>query len=340
MQILIIGGSGTISAAVAKRALEQGHSVTLLKRTAHGAPEGAQVLCGDVRDEAGTAALLQGRRFDAVAQFVAYTPDDVRRDIRLFSPLTRQYLFISSASAYQKPVGALPITESTPLANPYWQYSRDKAACEDVLMDAWRKDGFPVTIVRPSHTYNEKKVPLPLRGDGGSWQTLARMRAGKAVIIPGDGCALWTMTHADDFAAGFAGLFGNPRALGQAVHITSDEAMTWTQIYAVIAEALGCELRPAYISSHFLAACGGAYDLRGQLLGDKTANVCFDNTKIKRLVPGFACRISMAQGLRAAVEYALAHPECQQPDPAFDAWCERVLAARDAALAHFQNSAR
>lgn len=336
MDLLIFGGSGTISSSVVTQALRQGIHVTAVKRTPGGMPDGVEVLCGDARDEDGLRALLAGRRFDAVAQFVAFTPQDVERDLRLFREKTSQYLFISSASAYQKPLAAVPITESTPLHNPYWQYSRDKAACEDVLMQAWKQEGFPVTIVRPSHTYSRKKVPLAIHGDHGSWQTLVRIREGRPIILPGDGTSLWTLTHADDFARGFVGLLGNPRALGGAVHITSDETMTWRQIYETIAQAMGRDLCAACVSSQFLAVCDPGYDFRGQLLGDKAANVQFDNTKIKRLVPGFACTVSMAQGLREAVAYALEHPECQQEDPAFDAWCERILAAQAAARQYFE----
>ena len=236
--------------------------------------------------------------------------------------------------------GALPITESTPLANPYWQYSRDKIACENFLMERYREEGFPVTIVRPSHTYCGGKAVVALHGARGCWQTLARIRAGKPVIIPGDGTSLWTATHADDFAVGFVGLMGNPHALGTAVHITTDEGMTWNQIYAVLASAMGAPLCAAYVASKFLAVCGRAagYDFEGPLLGDKAANVRFDNTKIKRLVPDFAPRVSMAQGIRGAVEYLLAHPEMQTPDPEFDTWCDRVLAAQSAAKAVFDGA--
>lgn len=337
MKVLLIGGTGVISTAVCELALARDWDVTLLNRgtSARRAPDGAEVLTADVNDEAAAAAVLGERTFDVTVDFVAYTPGQAQRDIRLFEGKTGQYIFISSASAYQKPVSALPITESTPLANPYWQYSRDKIACENVLLAQYRESGFPVTIVRPSHTYCEREVPLGLHGDGGSWQTLARMRAGKPVIVPGDGTSLWTLTHARDFAQGFLGLMANPHALGQAVHVTSDESMSWNQIYTVLAQALGVPLRPAYVSSQFLALCGRQYDFAGQLLGDKSANVCFDNTKLKRLVPGFCARISMAEGLRASVAYMLSHPEAQTPDPAFDAWCDRVLAARAAARAAF-----
>ena len=284
--------------------------------------------------------VVRGTVFDVAVDFIAFTEEDVQRDVRLFAGRAAQYIFISSASAYQKPVAALPITESTPLANPYWQYSRDKIACENFLMERYREEGFPVTIVRPSHTYCGGKAVVALHGARGCWQTLARIRAGKPVIIPGDGTSLWTATHADDFAVGFVGLMGNPHALGTAVHITTDEGMTWNQIYAVLASAMGAPLCAAYVASKFLAVCGRAagYDFEGPLLGDKAANVRFDNTKIKRLVPDFAPRVSMAQGIRGAVEYLLAHPELQTPDPEFDTWCDRVLAAQSAAKAVFDGA--
>lgn len=331
MRALFIGGTGTISGAVVRLAMARGWDVTLLKRTADGVPQGAQWLQADIRDTARVETLLAGRRFDAVAQFVAFTPADVQRDMALFAGKTEQYLFISSASAYQKPIAMLPITESTPLVNPYWQYSRDKAACEDALLARYRAEGFPVTIVRPSHTYNDQKLPVCLHGAKGGWQTLARMQAGKPVLLPGDGNSLWTMTHADDFAKGFVGLMGNPRALGQAVHITTDEALTWRQIYETLARAVGAPLNAVCVPSEFLAAHSGAYDFTGALLGDKAANVLFDNTKIKRLAPGFCCEVSMAAGLRRCADWALAHPEAQTPDPEFDAWCDAIVAAMQTA---------
>ena len=342
MKALFIGGTGVISTAVGALALARGWELTLLNRGTNTAraPRGARVLTADIHDEAAVKAALGDERFDVAVDFIAFTEEDVQRDVRLFAGRAAQYIFISSASAYQKPVAALPITESTPLANPYWQYSRDKIACENFLMERYREEGFPVTIVRPSHTYCGGKAVVALHGARGCWQTLARIRAGKPVIIPGDGTSLWTATHADDFAVGFVGLMGNPHALGTAVHITTDEGMTWNQIYAVLASAMGAPLCAAYVASKFLAVCGRAacYDFEGPLLGDKAANVRFDNTKIKRLVPDFAPRVSMAQGIRGAVEYLLAHPELQTPDPEFDTWCDRVLAAQSAAKAVFDGA--
>lgn len=337
---LFIGGTGVISTAVCRRALECGWQVTLLNRGSRPGqtPAGARCITADIHDEAAVASLLAGERFDVAVDFIAFTEADVQRDMRLFDGRVGQYIFISSASAYQKPLAALPITESTPLANPYWQYSRDKIACEDTLLARYRKDGFPVTIVRPTNTYCAARPIVALHGAQGRWQPLARILAEKPSILPGDGTALWTATHADDFAVGFVGLMGNPHALGGAVHITTDEAMTWDQIYTVMADAMDRPLHAVHISSEFLAECGRAagYDFEGMLLGDKAANVRFDNTKIRRLVPEFSPKVSMAQGLRETVRYFLSHSEEQTPDPAFDAWCDRVLAAREAALSAFR----
>jgi nucleoside-diphosphate-sugar epimerase len=334
MRILFIGGTGTISAAISRQLLENGHELYLLNRGNRNGilPAGAKEIHGDISDEAGAAAKLKGLTFDAVADFIAFTADQVERDYRLFKGKTKQYLFISSASAYQKPPADYLITESTPLANPYWEYSRNKIACEDFLLEKYRKEGFPVTIVRPSHTYDERSVPLGLHGKAGSWQILKRILEGKPVIIQGDGTSLWTMTHSSDFARGFIGLLGNIHAIGEAVHITSDETVTWNQIYAAIAEALGKPLKAVHVSSEFLHLCGKNYDYLGHLIGDKANSVVFDNTKLKRLVPGFTAVVRFDQGIRQTIQYVLAHPECQQEDSEFDMWCDRVIAAREKAI--------
>lgn len=336
MKILFIGGTGTISTACAARCLADGWEVTLLHRGTKPTPEGMKSIQADMADEDAVFSALTGQSFDAVADFIAYTPEDAARDIRLFSGKTKQYLFISSASAYQKPCADYRITESTPLCNPYWQYSRSKAAAEEVFLRAYRDQGFPVTILRPSHTYSDSKIPVAIHGQRGSWQVLQRILNEKPVLIPGDGTSLWTLTHAEDFARAFLGLLGNPHALGTAVHITSEESMTWNQIYSVLADAAGKPLLAQHVTSDFLAACGDAdYDFTGALLGDKANTVVFDNAKLRRLVPGFVCRISMAEGIRRAVAYALAHTELQVQDPAFDRFCSRVTAAQQAALEAF-----
>ena len=328
LKILLIGGTGTISMAVTRRLAAQGHEVFLLNRGTRsaGLPESVTVLRGDISNEAETAKLLDGMQFDAVGEFIGFRPDQVQRDVRLFSGKTRQYLYISSASAYQKPLSESVITESTPLCNPYWQYSRDKIACEEYLMQQYRENGFPVTIIRPSHTYDERSVPLGVHGKNGSWQVVRRIMEGKPVIIHGDGTSLWTITHNSDFAKGYCGLVGNIHAIGQAYHITSDERVTWNQIYQCIADTLGVPLKACHIPSDFLAAISD-YDFEGSLIGDKACTVNFDNTKIKRAVPEFRADIRADQGIRQTVQHILAHPELQTPDPEFDAWCDRVITA-------------
>ena len=344
MKILIIGGTGIISSAVVKSLCERGDTVYLLNRGKRGkrgggAPDGVVNLTADINDESQVAALVKGLEFDAVADFIAYVPPDVERDFRLFRERTRQYIFISSASAYQKPLSDFRITESTPLANPHWEYSRNKIACEERLMRYYREEGFPITIVRPSHTYGIDHIPVGVHGHKGSWQVVARMLAGKPVIIHGDGSSLWTMTHNGDFAKGFVGLPGNARAIGEAVHITSDETLSWEQIYGIIARALGVTLKAAHVASDFLCACG-SYDFRGGLLGDKAVSVVFDNSKIKRLVPGFIATKRFDQGIAETVEYILSHPECQTPDAEFDRWCDAVIGANAAAAATVKRESR
>ncbi len=329
LRILLIGGTGTISMAVTRRLAAEGHEVLLLNRGSRSEelPEGVTVLRGDISDEAGTAASVAGMTFDAVGEFIGFTPEQVMRDVRLFSGRTRQYLYISSASAYQKPPSDAVITESTPLRNPFWQYSRDKIACEEYLMQQYRETGFPVTVIRPSHTYDERSVPLAVHGKMGCWQVIRRIMDGKPVIIHGDGTTHWTITHSSDFAAAYAGLTGNPHAVGQAYHITSDERVTWNQIYQCIADTLGVPLHAVHLPSEFLAAAARQYDFTGSLLGDKAYSVHFDNSKIKAAVPGFSAKVRADQGIRAAVQHMLEHPELQIPDPDFDLWCDRVITA-------------
>lgn len=331
MKALFIGGTGTISTDVVALAQERGWEITLLNRGSKKLPEGIRGIIADIQDEETVAKAMEHENYDVVAQFIGYTAKDAERDIRLFRNKTKQYIFISSASAYQKPLADYRITESTPLANPYWEYSRHKIAAEEVLMAAYRATGFPVTIVRPSHTYNGTKPPVCVHGAKGNWQILQRILDGKPVIIPGDGSSLWTLTHSEDFAKGYVGLMANPHAVGHAFHITTDESMTWNQIYETIADALGKPLNALHVASDFLARHGENYDFRGELLGDKSATVVFDNSKIKRFVPDFVCTISMAEGLRQSVRYMLSHPETQTPDPEFDKWCDRIADAMRAA---------
>ena len=338
MRALFIGGTGTISRAVSEHAIGDGWELLLLNRgTASGRiPGAAEVLIGDINgDETRIAALLGDRHFDVVVDFIAFRPQQIERDIRLFSGKIRQFIFISSASIYQKPLNYYLISESTPLANPFWEYSRDKIACEDLLLGAYRTAGFPCTIVRPSHTYSERSVPVAVRGSKGSWQVIDRIRSGKPVIIHGDGSSLWTLTHNSDFAKGFCGLMGNSAAIGEAVHITSDESLSWNRIYDCIGAALGVPVTKYHVASDFLAACDAGF--AGTLGGDKAHSVVFDNAKLKRLVPSFRAEVRFDQGVRRCIDYLLSHPEAQTLDPDFDSFCDRVIAAQDAAIESFRN---
>ena len=328
MKILLIGGTGTISSAITRQLAEGDHELWLLNRGSRKdeVPAGVrQVIC-DVNDEAEVLRQLGDQVFDAVCEFIGFLPSQVARDIRLFDGRTRQYVYISSASAYKKPASSHVITEGTALANPYWEYSRNKIACEELLMKTYREEGFPVTIVRPSHTYCERAVPVSVHGLQGSWQVLRRMQEGKPVLVQGDGSSLWTLTWNEDFARGFIGLLGNPKAIGEAFQIMSDEQLTWNQIYQCVANALGVTFKPYYVSSEFLAAVAPkAWDFTGNLLGDKSVTVVFDCTKLKQAVPGFCATTRFDEGVRRCVAYIQNHPELQVEDPEFDAWCDRVI---------------
>ncbi|MBC8079538.1 MAG: SDR family oxidoreductase [Gorillibacterium sp.] len=333
MKALFIGGTGTISSGITKVLLEKGCELYLLNRGSRNdaLPAGVNVIKADINDEDLVAKRIEGMEFDVVADFIAYEPAQLERDYRLFKGKTKQFIFISSASAYQTPLSDYRITEGTPLSNPYWEYSRNKIACEDYLMKQYREQGFPITIVRPSHTYDERSIPLGVHGSKGSWQVARRMLDNKPVIIHGDGTSLWTMTHNSDFAKGFVGLMGNIHAIGESVHITTDETVTWNQIYEIIASALGVKLNTVHVSSEFLAACSKE-DFRGGLLGDKANSVVFDNAKLKRLVPEFVATTRLDQGIRQVVEYILAHPEHQTEDIEFDGWCDKVIGALNVAM--------
>ena len=336
---LFIGGTGTISTAItALLANDANWELTLLNRGTRSdeVPAGVRQIRADIADEADVACKLDGMQWDCVCDFIGFQPAQVERDWRLFRGRTAQYMYISSASAYQKPPKSPFITEQTPLENPFWAYSRAKIACEEYLFRKWREEGFPVTVVRPSHTYGDRSVPVGVHGDKGSWQVLKRMLDGKPVIIHGDGSSQWTVTHNTDFARGFAGLMGNPKAIGEAVQITSDETLTWDQIHEAIADALGVELKPYHVASEFLDAAG-PYDFRGGLTGDKARTVLFDNAKLKRLVPGMRTEMPFAKGVRQTVRHILAHPELQVPDPEFDAWCDRVIDQLEKAKAEIAN---
>jgi nucleoside-diphosphate-sugar epimerase len=324
VKVLFIGGSGNISASCVRLCVERGMDVFVLNRGQRtGSLPGVRSLQADVQDRASMERALSGYSFDAVADFVAFTPADVERDFELFAGRTSQYLFISSASAYQKPLPHPFVTESTPLKNPLWQYSRDKIACEDRLVALWRERDFPMVIVRPSLTY-ASVWPIAV-GGWDDFTLVSRMRRGGEVIVHGDGTSLWTVTHADDFAQGFCGLLGNTAALGHAFHITSDEVLTWDQIYTTIAEAAGVEPKLVHIPSEFLADFDERW--RGTLLGDKAHSAVFDNSKIKRFVPGFAARIPFHVGARMTLRWFEAEPSRQRVVAETDARMDAAIAA-------------
>ena len=322
MRVLFIGGTGIISSACVDLAVKRGMEVVLLNRgqATRSIPPEVEVLHGDIRDKDATAALLQDRTFDVVAEFVAYTPEHIEADLGLFRERAGQYIFISSASAYQKPPLNVPATESTPLRNPYWPYSQAKIACEDRLVAAYRDEGFPVTIVRPSHTYDQRSIPM----DGG-YTVLHRMRSGKPVIVHGDGTSLWVLTHHRDFAKGFVGLIGNPHTIGEAIHITSDEVLTWNQIAETLAQAAGVEASIVHIPSDRIAAYDAGWG--AGLLGDKAHSMVFDNTKIKRLVPDYVATIPFRQGAAEIVAWYERHPEAQQVDAKRDRLMDTLIGA-------------
>ncbi len=324
---LFIGGTGTISMAITKAvANDPNWELFLINRGSRSdeVPDNVRVINADINDEEQVEEAIDGMRFDCVCDFIGFTPDQVERDHRLFRGRCGQYIYISSASAYNKPCRSHVITEGTSLANPFWEYSRNKIVSEAFLMDMYEKEGFPVTIVRPSHTYDLRSIPLGVHGKCGSWQVIKRMLEGKPVLVHGDGTSLWTMTFNEDFAKGFTGLMANAHAIGECFQITSDETLTWNQIYEAIADALDVDFIPYYVSSEFLASVSD-YDYFGSLLGDKSNSVIFDNSKIKRIVPGFECTTRFDQGIRKTIEYCLSHPECQVPDPEFDEFCDRVI---------------
>ncbi|MDX6323215.1 MAG: hypothetical protein QOF52_3073 [Propionibacteriaceae bacterium] len=320
--VLFIGGTGIISAASTRRAVEAGWQVSVLNRgkssTQRPIPSEAEIVVGDIADADGIRAVLGNRRFDVVADFLTFTPDQLSARMELFGDRTDQYVFISSASAYQTPPGRVPVVESTPLRNPYWQYSRDKIACEDILVQAYRNHGFPATIVRPSHTYDHTSLPF----DGG-WTVAARMLRGKEVVVHGDGTSLWTLTHTADFARAFVGLLGQPAAIGDSFHITSDEWLSWNQIFAAVASALDVEPRMVHVPSDAIAAEDPEWG--AGLLGDKAHSMIFDNAKVKALVPDYTAVIPYVVGAAETVAWFSADPSRQQVDAKMDATMDRLV---------------
>jgi len=324
MKVLFIGGTGFISTAVSRALASTGVELYLLNRGSRPLDiPGVQQLTADIRQPESVSAALRDHRFDVVVDWLAFAPEDVERDLALFRGKVGQYIFISSASAYQKPPAVHLITESTPLANPYWAYSQNKIACELRLLQAYREEGFPVTIVRPSLTY-DPQFPIAI-GGWGCYTLADRLLRGLPIIVHGDGSSLWVVTHAEDFARGFVGLVGNTLALGHAFHITTDEVLTWDQIYREIAAGLGVEARIVHIPSDFIARVDR--DLGDSLLGDKTWSVAFDNSKIKAFVPGFRAEIPYRLGIRRTLAWFAADERRRRVDPAIHATMDRILAA-------------
>jgi nucleoside-diphosphate-sugar epimerase len=324
MKILFLGGTGIISTASAALAAKQGMDITLLTRGRHQSQllKGVKTLIADANDPA-LVQKLETESFDAVVDWIAFTPADIERDLMLFRGRTRQFVFISSASAYQKPQTHYLITESTPLANPYWDYSRNKIACEERLMRAYREEGFPVTIVRPSLTYGDTQIPLVLNSWQQSYTAVDRMIRGKKMVVPGDGTSLWVITHNSDFAKGLVGLLGHEQAIGEAFHITSDEVLTWDQLFRIVGAAAGVEPELVHIPSDFIAAC--IPEKRGTLLGDKSVSVVFDNTKIKRFVPGYRATTRFAEGIRQSVAWFSADASRRQIDQQVNARLDKLI---------------
>ncbi len=331
MKALFIGGTGVISTSISRLLVSKGWDLTLLNRGSR--PQdvpGSKQLIADVNDEAAVAKAIEKEHYDAVADFIAFVPAQAERDIRLFKGKTDQYIFISSASAYQKPLSSPVITEATPLHNPHWEYSRNKAAIEDLLMKEYRASGFPVTIVRPSHTFNFRSMPVAVHGDKGAWQVMKRMMEGKPVLMPGDGSSLWAVLNSEDFAPAFAGLMGNIHAIGQAVQITGEELLTWNQIMECVAKAVGGVYKPCYVPTELLMKAV-KYDFEGAMLGDKSNTVIFDNTLAHRLVPTWKIQKRFDQACRESAAYFLSHPELQIEDPDFDRFSDAVADIMQAA---------
>jgi nucleoside-diphosphate-sugar epimerase len=333
MKALLIGGTGTISGAITRRlAQDENWELYLLNRGRHAfdIPANVKVIHGDISNEEEAAKLMEGMQFDCVCEFTAFTPDQVERDIRLFSGKTKQYIFISSAAAYQTPPPSPYMTEGMLLRNPYWQYARNKISCEEVLLKAFREDNFPITIVRPSHTYNERHIPFCLEAPRGSWPVIKRMMEGKPIIVPGDGTSLWTITFNEDVAKGFTGLMGNMHAIGEAVHITTDEPLTWNQMAQAVADEIGAKYIPYNIPTSVISTLNPAW---GEgLEGDKRHSVIYDNSKIKRLVPGYCATVSWREGVHRCMKNILSHAELQPQDADFDKWCDGMIGIYDKAL--------
>jgi nucleoside-diphosphate-sugar epimerase len=340
MKILMIGGTGNISTAVSELLVRQGHSLHLLcmdigaHRNFH--VDGAEIHLGDVNDEVSVLRYLYNQSFDVIVDWTIMEPEQVKRDIRLFTGKTSQYIFISTSSVYQKPSKHYIITENTPLENPFWEYSRKKIACEKLLMEAYKSNAFPVTIVRPSLTYGDTIIPYVLVSWVNPWSLIDRLLKGKRVIVPGDGTSLWTITHNTDFAKGITGLMGKEKAIGEAFHITSDEVLTWDDILNQIAQVVGVEAKAVHISSEFITSF--IPDQLGNLNGDKSISAVFDNSKLKSLYPDFKATTSFHVGFTQTYNYFLSHPELHTVDVKFEDDLDRVIEAYDYGLSFLRKN--
>ena len=340
MKVLFIGGTGIISTACTALAAQRGMGLTLVTRgqkLAQQLPRGVRSLVADVNDPA-LAQKLEGQSFDVVVDWIAYAPADIERDLKLFRGRTRQFVFISSTSAYQKPPAHYLLTEATPLANPYWEYARNKIACEERLMQAYRDEGFPVTIVRPSLTYGETSIPLVLNSWQKPYTAVDRMLRGKQMLVPGDGTSLWVVTHNTDFAKGLVGLLGQQQAAGEAFHITSDEVLSWNQLFRIVGAAVGVEPKLVHIASDSIAAC--IPEKRGTLLGDKSVSVVFDNSKIKRFVPEYSATTTFADGVRQTLAWFNADPARKQIDDRLNATMDKLVTAYEQGISRAVSSFR
>lgn len=338
MKVLFIGGTGNISSAVSELALKSGVDLYLFNRNKQTEfiPSSAKIIQGDIRNEEEATEKLKNHSFDVVVDWIAFNTEHVKTDLRLFKGKTKQYIFISTASAYQKPVNNFIITEETPLDNPYWDYSQDKIACEELLFDEFINNGFPVTIVRPSHTYGDTFIPCVFNSKKSRWSVIERMKRGKPIIVPGDGTSLWVLTHNTDFAKAFTGIMGLEKAIGQAYHITSQEALTWDRIIYLLGEAAGITPKIIHISTDFLTSC--LPERKGELFGDKINSVYFDNSKIKNIVPDFKADKPLKEGLKSTIKWYLNHPEHLWIDEEWDQTCDRIISAHEAGIRAFKEN--
>ena len=325
MKVLFIGGTGIISTSVSKLAIERGIDLYQFNRGNRKElfTDGAKIIKGDINNFEEMESLLSNHEFDVVVDWLAFNPSDIERDINLFANKVKQFVFISSASIYQKPLENYLITEKTPTENPFWEYSRNKIACEKRLLDEFSKNNFPFTIVRPSFTYGLTSIPAIVSSNKKPMTIIERMRKGKKIIVPGDGTSLWVMTHASDFAKGFVGLLGNDKAIGETFHITSDEVMTWNQIIKTIGRVAGVDPKIIHIPSDFINAI--APEIGEGLLGDKATSCVFDNSKIKKFVPDFKCTVKYEEGITESLKWLEAHPDYSEIDHENDKIMDEII---------------